>query len=164
MSDDDHADEERGEPGESKKERVDRELIELLNEMRVTIPGVQVLFAFLLTLPFTQRFGTLTDRQTAVYFAAFALATVASVFLIAPAAHHRITWRLPDKERLLVRAGRLTIAGTVALALAMTLSVYLIADVLFRSVVAAVIAAATIGFVAWMWFGWPLLRRVRTTR
>ncbi len=129
--------------------------------MRVAIPGVQVLFAFLLTLPFTQRFGELSDRQTAVYFAAFALAMVASVLLIAPAAHHRITWRLPDKERLLVRAGRLTIAGTVALALAMALSVYLIADVLFRVGVAALLAAAAIGFVAWMWFGWPIVIRRR---
>jgi hypothetical protein len=163
MSDDDHAVEERGEPGESKKERVDRELIELLNEMRVAIPGVQVLFAFLLTLPFTQRFGTLTDRQTAVYFAAFALATVASVFLIAPAAHHRITWRLPDKEPLLVRAGRLMIAGTAALAVAMALSVYLIADVLFRAGVAALLAATAIGFITWMWFGWPIVIRRRYT-
>jgi hypothetical protein len=152
---------ERGEPGESKKARVDRELIELLNEMRIAIPGVQVLFAFLLTIPFTQRFSTLTDWQTAVYFAAFALATVASVVLIAPALHHRITWRLPDKERLLVRAGYLTIAGTAALALAMALSVYLIADVLFRGGVAALLAAATIGFVAWMWYGWPIVIRRR---
>jgi uncharacterized protein DUF6328 len=163
MSDDGHAVQEPGEPGESKKERVDRELIELLNEMRIAIPGVQVLFAFLLTLPFTQKFGELSDRQTAVYFAAFGLAMVASVLLIAPAAHHRITWRLPDKERLLVRAGRLTIAGTVSMAVAMALSVYLIADVLFRAGVAALLAAATIGFVTWMWFGWPIVIRRRYT-
>src|SRR5262245_4563727 len=124
MSDD--AVHERGEPGESKKERVDRELIELLNEMRVALPGVQVLFAFLLTIPFTQRFGALNALQTAVYFSAFAMATVSSMLLIAPAIHHRVAWRLPDKEQMLVRAGRLTIAGTVALALAMTLAVFLI--------------------------------------
>ena len=76
----------------------DRELIELLNELRVVLPGVQVLFAFLLTVPFTQYFPKVTDSQKNVYFAALLLTAVATAFLIAPTAFHRIRWRDRDKE------------------------------------------------------------------
>ena len=73
--------------GESRQERIDRELIELLNELRVALPGVQFLFAFLLVVPFQQRGGQITDFQRGVYFVALAAAALATALLIAP-----VTW------------------------------------------------------------------------
>jgi amino acid transporter len=138
--------------------RLDRELIELLNELRVVLPGVQVMFAFLLVVPFSQRFGVLDGRERAIFFIAFLASAVASVFLMAPSTHHRIQWRQYDKERLLRRANRLTILGTLALAIAIVAVVYLIAGVLYGGV-SAVAAGATAGVIAWTWFAYPLMRR-----
>ena len=87
---------------ESKDERLDRELIELLNELRVALPGVQVLFAFLLGVPFTQRFAQVAELQKDVYFLTFLCAAAATALLIAPSAYHRLEWRQGDKEHLLV--------------------------------------------------------------
>src|SRR6059058_4200036 len=89
---------------ESRHERVNRELIELLNELRVALPGVQVLFAFLLTVPFTQRFGKTTEIERDIYFVTLILAALSSVLLIAPSSQHRLLFRKRDKERLLLRA------------------------------------------------------------
>lgn len=105
---------------EDQKERVDRELIELLNELRVALPGVQVLFAFLLTVPFTERFGRATALQRSVYFATLLLTTASSVLLIAPTPYHRLRFRAPDKEQLLFTSNRLAIVGLGLLASAMT--------------------------------------------
>ena len=146
-------------PDESAKERVDRELIELLNELRVVLPGVQVLFAFLLTVPFSQGFDKLTDAQRDVYFGAFVLATVASMLLIAPSSYHRIRFRHGDKERMLFTSNKLAISGSACLALSMACAVFLITDLLFKVGWAAVVTAgATSGF-AWFWYGLPLTRR-----
>lgn len=146
---------------ETHSERLDRELIELLNELRVALPGVQVLFAFLLTIPFTQRFDALSGAQERVYFAALMTTAVATVLLIAPTSHHRLTFRTYDKEHMLARSNRLTIAGTIVLALAMTLVVYLIADLLFGTAMLAVVTAATVILFAWFWYLSPLIRRAR---
>src|SRR5438309_6046704 len=96
---------------ESQKERRDRELIELLNELRVALPGVQVLFAFLLIVPFSNGFPRMTSLQRDVYFVAFLCALVSAVLLIAPSIHHRLRFRAQYKEQLLLRANRLTIVG-----------------------------------------------------
>src|SRR3954469_7754678 len=109
---------------ESKDERLDRELIEFLNELRVALPGVQVLFAFLLGVPFTQRFSQVSDLQKDVYFLTFLCAAVATGLLIAPSAYHRLDWRQGDKEHLLVVSNRFAIAGTAFLALAISGSVF----------------------------------------
>jgi predicted neutral ceramidase superfamily lipid hydrolase len=144
---------------EDKKERVNRELIELLNELRVALPGVQVLFAFLLTVPFAQRFGAVSDLQRAVYFVALISTAVASVLFITPTAYHRLRWREPDKEGMLFTANRLAIAGTVFLAVAMAAVVFLIADVIYGGWQAAVTAGGVAGLLAWFWYGLPLSRR-----
>jgi len=144
---------------ESKQERLDRELMELLNELRVALPGVQVLFAFLLGLPFTQRFGQVTDLQQDVYFLTFLCAAAATALLIAPSAYHRLTWRRGDKEHLLKISNRLAISGTVFLALAISGSVFVVTDMLFEPRSAAVVAAATAALFGWFWYGLPLLRR-----
>ena len=153
-----------GQKNESKDERLDRELIELLNELRVALPGVQVLFAFLLTVPFSQRFGELTDFQRDAYFATFLCAAFAPVFLIAPTAYHRLRFRDFDKERLITTATRLSITGTVFLALAITGTVFVITHVLFDTTAAATAAGALFGSLAWFWYGLPLTRKLRDER
>src|SRR5256885_16323521 len=99
---------------------LDRELIELLNELRVVLPGVQVLFAFLLAVPFANGWARVTDLQRDVFFVAFIATAVASILLIAPSSYHRLRWREGDKEHMLETSNRLAIAGTVFLALGMT--------------------------------------------
>src|SRR3954463_12147179 len=96
---------------ETRKERIDRELIELLNELRVALPGVQVLFAFLLAIPFQQGFERIGDGDRRVYFTAVVPTSLASAFLIAPSAHHRMRFRSKSKEQLLVAASVYAIIG-----------------------------------------------------
>jgi hypothetical protein len=146
---------------EDDDERLDRELIELLNELRVALPGVQVLFAFLLTVPFSNRFADVTDRQKDAYLVALIAAAIGSILLIAPTAHHRIQFRQRDKEALLRTGNRLALAGTVSLAVGMTASVFLITDFLFKATVTAIVTGLVVGCFAWFWYGMPLLRRAR---
>jgi O-antigen/teichoic acid export membrane protein len=143
------------------QEDLNRELIELLNELRVALPGVQVLFAFLLAVPFTNGWRRVTGVQKDVFFAAFICAAVCSVLLIAPSAYHRLMWRQGDKEHILETANRLTIAGMAFLAAAMSLVVFLITDILFQAHWAAAVTAAVALWFAWFWYGLPLLRRRR---
>jgi hypothetical protein len=148
----------RGERGydEDPKERVDRELIELLNELRVALPGVQVLFAFLLVVPFSQRFDVLTASDRRVYFAAVLGSAAASAFLIAPSAHHRLRFRSGAKERMLKVANALAIAGMVALAFSMGCVVYVISTVIHSAATAAVITGAVTAGIVALWFVLPL--------
>lgn len=141
------------------KARVDRELIELLNELRIVLPGVQVLFAFLLILPFNQGFSRVTDTQRAVYFGSFICTALATALFIAPSTYHRLRFRQKDKERMLFTANKLTIAGTLLLLAATAGVVYLITDVLYDNVFAGLIAAAITAWFAWFWYGLPLSRR-----
>ncbi len=144
---------------ESKEERLDRELIELLNELRVALPGVQVLFAFLLGVPFTQRFAQATDLQQDAYFFTFLCTAAATALLIAPSAYHRLTWRQGDKEHLLVVSNALTIAGTFFLAVAIASTVFVVTDLLFATTAAVLTGGATAAFYALFWYVLPLLRR-----
>jgi hypothetical protein len=148
-------------PQESKSDQLDRELGELLQELRVALPGVQVLFAFLLTVPFSQGFADMSDFQRDLYFAILLSTAVTSVMFIAPSTYHRLRWRDYDKEALLVTANRLTIAGSVFLALSIGGAVYLIGDFMFGSGVAWIAAAAIAALLTWFWFGLPLVRKVR---
>jgi predicted membrane channel-forming protein YqfA (hemolysin III family) len=141
--------------------RLDRELIELLNELRVALPGVQVLFAFLLAVPFTQRFERLTSVQEDVFFAVFLSTAIATALLIAPSAYHRLRWRERDKEQMLRTSNRLAIAGTAFLAAAIVGVVYLVTDLLF-GLTASLLATLAAGVMfAWFWYGLPLVRRLR---
>jgi membrane associated rhomboid family serine protease len=146
---------------ESKEERLDRELIEFLNEHRVARPGVQVLFAFLLGVPFTQRFGQVSEVQRDVYFLTFLCAAAATALLIAPSAYHRLDWRQGDKEHLLVVSNRLAIAGTIFLALSICGTVFVVTDMLFEAKSAAAVAGVTAAFFGWFCYAMPLLRRAR---
>ena len=141
--------------------RLDRELDELLQELRVSLPGVQVLFAFLLTVPFSQRFASLTSTQRTAYFLAFLAAAAASAFLLAPAAYHRIQWRQRDKERLLESATRFAIVGLACLALAIAAASFVVSDVLYDTAWAGVVAALVAALIASLWFVLPIARRFR---
>ena len=145
---------------ETPTERADRNLTELLQELRVALPGVQVLFAFLLAVPFQSRFADVTNFQRDVYVLTLLFSAVASALLIAPSAYHRLNFRQGDKEHIVQMASQLTVAGLVALSLAMTGAVLLIMDWLFDGLIVAV----TFGLVALMfgvlWFGLPLRRRL----
>lgn len=145
---------------ETEKERLDRNLNELLGELRVALPGVQVLFAFLLTVPFSQRFARVTEFQEKVYFATLLLTAVASALLIAPTAHHRIQFRQQDKFRIVATANKLAIAGLGALALAMVGAVLLITDFLFGTSTTIVVTALTAALFAFVWYAVPIGRRL----
>jgi predicted membrane channel-forming protein YqfA (hemolysin III family) len=148
-------------PSESKDERLDRELIEFLNELRVVLPGVQVLFAFMLTVPFTNRFSGITNEQKQIFFATFLCTTAATALLIAPSAYHRLRWREFDKEQLLKTSNRLSIAGMIFLTLALVGAAFLVTDLLFHAAAAALVTAAVAGFFLWFWWGLPLMRKLQ---
>ena len=144
-----------GEPGND----LDQELIELLNELRVALPGVQVLFAFLLAVPFASGWTRVTALQRDIFFVAFLATAAASILLIAPMAYHRLRWREGDKEQMLRTSNRLAIAGTIFLALGMTAVVFLISDILFRAWWAGLTTCVAAGGFAWFWYGLPLSRK-----
>lgn len=144
--------------------RLDRELNELLQELRVTLPGVQVLFAFLLIVPFSERFGQLSSLQRAAYFVAFVSTAAASAFLLTPAAYHRIQWRQRDKERLLGLSTRFAIVGLVLVAVAIAATTFVVTDVLYATAWAAVVAAAIAVLLTALWFVLPLMGRLRGAR
>lgn len=143
------------------KEDLDRELIELLNELRVTLPGVQVLFAFLLIAPFSQRFDTINDLQKYAYIVALTFTALGSAFLIAPTPYHRIRWRDEDKEALLRLANRLALAGTLCVAIAMCCALFFVTDFLFSSPVPALLTALVAAVIVTFWYVLPLERELR---
>src|SRR3954463_2952837 len=153
---------ESGSHGESRHERINRELIELLNELRVALPGVQFLFAFLLIVPFQQSFAKATEFQREVYFVALAAAVLATALLIAPAAQHRVLFRQYDKEKLLQRGSRSAFAGTLVLAIALSSAVLLVVDVLFDSTQAWITAGIVAALLGWLWVVVPFWHRART--
>jgi multisubunit Na+/H+ antiporter MnhB subunit len=144
---------------ESQKKRIDRELIELLNELRVALPGVQVLFAFLLTLPFTPGWDKINGTDKNVYFTAVVLTALSIALLIAPTAHHRMRFRDHVKEQLLRVTSKLAIAGLVLLVGAVSTTLYLITDVVYSSRPASFVAAGFGAGVMALWFLVPLLYR-----
>jgi hypothetical protein len=150
-----------GESDKRTKEELDQEWSELVEEHRLAMPGTQVLFAFLLVLPFQQRFQKLSGHQTYVYYAALLCAAVAIILLITPTAAHRLLWRHGDKDALL-RVSTITgIAATAFLAAGMTASVYLITDFLFGEPATAIVSAVLAGLFIAFWYGLPLVRRLR---
>jgi hypothetical protein len=136
---------------ESDAERHDRQLGELLQELRVALPGVQVLFAFLLIVPFNARFGDATSFQRDVYFATLLLTAAATVLLMAPTAIHRALFRRGMKGGIVEIGHRLTLAGLGLLGLAIAGAVVLVTDVLFTAAVAIVVGAVLAAAIAVLW-------------
>ncbi len=146
---------------ESEEERADRNLSDLLQELRVALPGVQVLFAFLLTVPFSQRFKELSDFEEKLYFGVLICVCLATVLLVAPTVGHRILFRRQQKEYLVTVANNLSLAGMVLLALAMVGAVALISGFLFGTATAVVSSAVMAVAFAGFWYAGPIVRRAK---
>ncbi len=149
---------------ETEDERLDRNLGELLQELRVALPGVQVLFAFLLAVPFQQHFTEITPFQEKVYFATLLCTAISAALLISPTAYHRLTFHLQQKRELVFISNRLSIAGLAFLALAMTGAIVLITDVLFGAAVTAIFGVAAGAMFVTLWGVLPLRRRFSLAR
>lgn len=147
-----------GRPNETEKERLDRNLQDLLAGLRVALPGVQVLFAFLLILPFQPGFDGVTDFQRAVYFVTLMLTAVASALLIAPSARHRVRFRKNDKRWVVLTGNQLTSAGLGCLGLAIVGAILLVTDYLFSLTAAIAVSGGLLALFAWLWFVVPLMR------
>jgi hypothetical protein len=145
--------------GEDRQERTARELIELLNELRVILPGVQFLFAFLLTVPFSQRFSQLDELETGVFFVTLLCTAIATALLMAPSAQHRVLWREGVRERRLRLGNTLAIVGLIFLVPAMVGAVFVVSDFIFGLGAAAVVTLLLATFFAVIWFALPLRYR-----
>jgi hypothetical protein len=141
-------------------ERDDRNLNELLAELRVVVTGVQVLFAFLLIVPFNVGFEHVGRFERTVYFVTLLLAAASAACMIAPAAWHRILFRQDEKEHLVVASNRVAIAGLFCLWLAICGSVLVVATKLYGPAPAAFTAGATALVLLLLWVVSPLRRRV----
>jgi hypothetical protein len=144
---------------ETEDQRLDRNLGELLQELRVALPGVQVLFAFLLAVPFQQNFTKISAFEKKVYFATLLCTAVSAALLIAPSAYHRLTFHLQQKRQLVFLANRFAIAGLGFLALAMTGAIMLITDVLFGTAMTVVTSVGAFSMFVLLWYALPLRRR-----
>jgi Family of unknown function (DUF6328) len=148
---------------ETPEERADRNLSELLQELRVALPGVQILFAFLLTVPFSNGFPRLDGFQRDLYFGVLCSTAVATALLIAPSANHRLLFRMRDKENLVRVSNRLAIAGLLVLAVSLCGAILLVADVIFKSPAPALFTAGIGLVLTVLWIVMPVIRRVRIT-
>jgi hypothetical protein len=146
---------------QEEQERLNRQLLELLNELRVALPGVQVLFAFLLAVPFQQRFSQATSFERHVYLVTLLASAAATAFLIAPTGYHRLLFQRGDRPRIIEHGTRMLIFGLVCLAVAMTGAVFLITEFIFGTKTGVAIGAAAGAVFFWLWFGQALARRVR---
>jgi len=144
---------------ESEAERDDRNLAELLQELRVAGLGVQVLFGFLLSLPFTNRFDTISRGQRDLYLACLVLSAVATALLLGPVAYHRLVFRRGQKEGLVRAANIMAIAGLAAVGLAVSAAVLLVTSYVAAGLAAGLITAFVAGLFAVVWFAFPLTRR-----
>jgi hypothetical protein len=144
---------------ETEFERYDRNLTELMGELRVALPGVQVLFAFLLVVPFQQRFASVSRFERDLYFATLLLSVLASTLLIAPTVLHRLVFRQGAKAYLVRRSNQLTIGGLAVLACSLTSAATLITHFLLGQTAAIAVAAAVGCTLGLVWFGLPLRRR-----
>jgi hypothetical protein len=149
---------------ETEEERLDRNLGELLQELRVALPGVQVLFAFLLAVPFQARFAETSSFEQRVYFITLICTAISAALLISPTAYHRLTFHLQQKRQLVAAANRLSIAGLGFLALAMTGAIMMITHVLFGAVATVVFSAGALATFLLLWVALPLRRRVALNR
>jgi hypothetical protein len=145
----------------SKEEKRDRQMVELLNELRVALPGVQILFAFLLAVPFTTGWDSVTAFQRDVFYVTLVATALATVCLIAPTAAHRLRFHQGDRTWLIESANVLTIAGLLALAVAISGAFLLITDFIYDGAMVWMFAGAFILLIVGLWFARPLWRRAK---
>jgi hypothetical protein len=149
---------------ETEAERLDRNLEELLQELRIAIPGVQFLFAFLLVVPFQQGWVKVTDFEKDVYYVALLATTLAGICLMGAPARHRLRFREMDKEWVVNSSHKFTIAGLVLLGIAITAVILLVSHVVFSPATAIVATAVIALAILWVWFGAPLKRELLDER
>lgn len=149
------------ERNETEAERLDRNLMELLQELRVASIGVQFLFAFLLVVPFQQGWADVTEFEKRVYYVDLLLTAFAGICLMAPVARHRLRFRDQDKEWIVKSSHKYAIAGLVCLALAIGGTIMLISHVVFSGALTGVATTLILLAIAWIWFGAPLVRALR---
>jgi hypothetical protein len=154
----------RTDRSESRAERADRNFAEILQGFRVAVTGVQVLFAFLLTVPFSEGFAKLTDPGRTLYIVALAAAALASICYIAPTAQHRILFRQGLKELLVNRSNRYGLSGGVALVISMTAAASMVADYLYGGLLPVLLGGAVALLSGWSWFLQPVLTRMKARR
>jgi hypothetical protein len=145
------------------EEKRDRQMMELLNELRVALPGVQILFGFLLTVPFAQGFERVTPTQKGLLYATLLSACASTICLIAPSATHRIRFHKSDRAYVIETASRYLIAGLVFLGIALVLALTMITDFLYDGVVVWLAPAIAAVVVALLWFARPLARGNRSS-
>ena len=146
---------------ETEEERADRNLSDLLQELRVALPGVQVLFAFLLTVPFTNRFDDLSKFQEKLYFGVLIAVALATVLLVAPTVGHRILFRRQQKEYIVTLSNNLSLVGMFLLAVSMCGAIALISDFLFGGTTAIISTIVMAVAFAGFWFTGPIIRRAK---
>ena len=151
-------------PDETEAERADRNFADLLQELRVAQTGVQILFAFLLTIPLQARFTILDDWQKDVFVAALLCAALATACIIAPVAYHRVLFRRRMKDHIVVAAARLAVGGLVFLGLAVVASVHLVLDLVLGRSTAVVTAAVLAGVLLTLWLVLPYSQLVQRRR
>ena len=158
----DHEDALDGRPDgrdESYHERLDRNMAELTGELRVVVTGVQVLFAFLLVVPFNSGFHGIGPFERGVYLVTLVLAALAAACTIAPSAAHRILFRADDKQRIVRFSNLVSIAGLAFLGLAMCGSLLLAGTKLSGALTGSLLAGFALALFATLWFALPLARR-----
>ena len=143
---------------ETSKERTDRQLIELLNELRVALPGAQVLLGFLLAVPFATRFGRVSGGEKIALFIALITTVAGTLLLMAPTVYHRLRWGRGGKTDVIVIAGRMFLVGTALLAVGIVAVVYLVTAVLYGTGVAVATTFLTASAVVFLWYLLPLRR------
>ncbi|MEZ5155222.1 MAG: DUF6328 family protein [Solirubrobacterales bacterium] len=152
---------EEARPGETEQERIDRNLGDLLQELRVAFPGVQILFAFLLVVPFQQGWTDVDGTAKRVYYAALLLTAISSVCFIAPTARHRMRFRERDLTWVVESSHRLMVAGLISLGGAIAAVLLLVTMVVFSDLFALVMFALLVALIVWIWFAAPMARARR---
>ena len=140
------------------EEKRDRQMLELLNELRIALPGVQILFAFLLTVPFAQGFQRVTDTQRTLFYAALLATAASTICLIAPSATHRLRFHQSDRVYVIETANKYTIAGLFFLGVAIVLAIAMVTDFIYDHWIVYAAPAAVALLLALFWFVRPLLR------
>jgi hypothetical protein len=145
-------------PGETEAERDDRNLAELLQELRVAGLGIQVIFGYLLALPFTSKFSALGPGQRTLYVATLVLAAVATALLVGPVAYHRVVFRRHLKRHLVGAANVMAILGLATVGLTVSAAVLLVVSYVVHGAPAAIIGVFVVCLFAGLWFVYPLTR------
>jgi hypothetical protein len=143
----------------NEEEKRDRQMLELLNELRVALPGVQILFAFLLTVPFAQGFQRITSTQRTLFYAALLATAASTICLIAPSATHRLLFHQRERDYVIESANKYTIAGLFFLGTAVVLAIAMVTDFIYDSWIVWAAPACVAIVLTTVWFVRPLLRR-----